>query len=188
MCVGRTASIVGTMLVREPLRDQQGRIVQWYGVSVDIDEAKKAEERLRRSETYLAEAQRLSHSGVAAYNETAISMGRRRHTASGGLTRRRVFRAAKPCSNGSTPTTGIALNGEVERAVSEKRDYKAAYRIVLPDGTIKHIEVIGRPAFCRKRRTSRDCHYTDRCDGAQARRGSIAYSRGRSSRKRAAIP
>ena len=56
----------------EPLRDQQGRIVQWHGVSVDIDERKKAEERLRRSETYLAEAQRLSHSGVAAYNETAI--------------------------------------------------------------------------------------------------------------------
>src|ERR1700756_432723 len=59
----------------EPLRDQQGRIVQWYGASVDIDERKKAEERLRRSETYLAEAQRLSHSGVAAYNETATLYG-----------------------------------------------------------------------------------------------------------------
>src|SRR6201993_24728 len=59
----------------EPLRDGQGRIVQWYGVSVDIDERKKAEERLRRSETYLAEAQRLSRSGVAAYNETATLYG-----------------------------------------------------------------------------------------------------------------
>jgi PAS domain S-box-containing protein len=39
------------------------------------------------------------------------------------------------------------LNAEVQRAVSEKRDYSAAYRIVLPDGTIKHLEVIGRPAF-----------------------------------------
>ena len=28
----------------EPLRDRQGRIVQWYGLSVNIDEAKKAEE------------------------------------------------------------------------------------------------------------------------------------------------
>ena len=44
----------------EPLRDQQGRIIQWYGLSVDIDEAKKAEDRLRRSEAHLAEAQRLS--------------------------------------------------------------------------------------------------------------------------------
>ena len=56
----------------EPLRDREGRIIQWYGLSVDIDEAKKAEDRLRRSEAYLAEAQRLSHTGAAAYNETAI--------------------------------------------------------------------------------------------------------------------
>lgn len=34
----------------EPLRDRQGHIVQWYGLSVDIDEAKKAEDSLRRSE------------------------------------------------------------------------------------------------------------------------------------------
>jgi PAS domain S-box-containing protein len=56
----------------EPLRDRQGNIIQWYGLSIDIDEAKKAEERLRRSEAYLAEAQRLSHTGSAAYNETEI--------------------------------------------------------------------------------------------------------------------
>jgi hypothetical protein len=45
----------------EPLRDEQGHIIQWNGLSVDIDEAKKAEDRLRRSEAYLAEAQRLTH-------------------------------------------------------------------------------------------------------------------------------
>ena len=31
----------------EPLRDRQERIIQWYGLSVDIDEAKKAEEQPR---------------------------------------------------------------------------------------------------------------------------------------------
>src|SRR5258708_11064947 len=36
---------------REPLRDREGQIVQWYGLSVDIDEPNKAEERLRRSES-----------------------------------------------------------------------------------------------------------------------------------------
>ena len=39
------------------------------------------------------------------------------------------------------------LNAEVRRAVSEKRGYTTAYRIVLPDGTIKHLETIGRPEF-----------------------------------------
>ncbi|WP_187435845.1 PAS domain S-box protein [Bradyrhizobium hipponense] len=131
----------------EPLRDQLGRIVQWHGVSVDIDERKKAEERLRRSETYLAEAQRLSHSGVAAYNVTAILYGSEEtyriwgfDPAQGVPTREAIFQRVHPDDRG-------ALYGEVERAVSEKRDYKAAYRIVLPDGTTKHIEVIGRPAF-----------------------------------------
>src|ERR1700719_668712 len=52
----------------EPLYDRQGRVIQWYGLSVDIDEAKKAEERLRRSETYLAEAQRLSRTGTWVFN------------------------------------------------------------------------------------------------------------------------
>jgi PAS domain-containing protein len=47
----------------EPLRDRQGRVIQWYGLSVDIEQRKQAEDRLRRSEAYLAEAQSLSHTG-----------------------------------------------------------------------------------------------------------------------------
>ncbi len=39
-----------------------------------------------------------------------FSMGRRRFTASGGLIRRRVFRAAKPCSDRSIRTTGTACS------------------------------------------------------------------------------
>jgi PAS domain S-box-containing protein len=51
----------------DPLRDRQGRIIQWYGLSVDIDEAKKAEDRLRRSESHLAEAQlELAHANRVA--------------------------------------------------------------------------------------------------------------------------
>src|SRR4029077_4804563 len=58
-----------------PLRDKTGRIVKWYGTNIDIDNLKRTDERLRQSEAYLAEAQRLSHSGVAAYNETTILYG-----------------------------------------------------------------------------------------------------------------
>jgi PAS domain S-box-containing protein len=53
-----------------PLRDANGSIVKWYGSSLDIDERKTAEEQLRRNsqelrsrEAYLAEAQKLSHTG-----------------------------------------------------------------------------------------------------------------------------
>jgi hypothetical protein len=37
----------------EPLRDDAGRIVQWYGVNVDVDDRQHTEEALRRSEQQL---------------------------------------------------------------------------------------------------------------------------------------
>jgi len=51
-----------------PLRDADGNIVRWYGSSLDIDERKTAEEALRSSKAYLAEAQKLSHTGSWAWN------------------------------------------------------------------------------------------------------------------------
>jgi PAS domain S-box-containing protein len=48
----------------EPLRDREGRIIQWYGLSIDIDEAKKAEDQLRRSEALLAKGESASLTGT----------------------------------------------------------------------------------------------------------------------------
>ena len=44
----------------EPLRDEQGRIIQWYGISVDIDERKKAEEQLQSTQARLARASQIA--------------------------------------------------------------------------------------------------------------------------------
>jgi PAS domain S-box-containing protein len=51
------------LLRASPLRDESGKIVRWYGTNTDIDDRKRAEEKLRRSEAFLAEGQRLSLSG-----------------------------------------------------------------------------------------------------------------------------
>jgi PAS domain S-box-containing protein len=53
-----------------PVFDKTGRFVGYRGIGRHISERKTADEALRRSEAYLAEAQRLSHSGAFAYNET----------------------------------------------------------------------------------------------------------------------
>ncbi len=50
----------------EPLRDEHGNIVKWYGTNVDIEDRKQAEKALRRSEAFLAEAQRLEPSRAAS--------------------------------------------------------------------------------------------------------------------------
>ncbi|WP_376706251.1 PAS domain-containing protein (plasmid) [Mesorhizobium sp. ISC25] len=131
----------------EPLRDQQGRIVQWYGLSIDIDDAKKAEDRLRRSEAYLAEAQRISHSGVAAYNETKVLYGSEEIYRIWGFDPAQGVPSLEAVFQRIHPDDRDGLNSEVQRAVAEKRGYSHEYRIVLPDGTVKHLEVIGQPAF-----------------------------------------
>src|SRR5437879_4061766 len=53
-----------------PLHDEQGKIVKWFGSSIDIEDRKCAEEQLRRSaqelqrsEFYLREGERLAHMG-----------------------------------------------------------------------------------------------------------------------------
>ncbi len=131
----------------EPLRDRQGCIIQWYGLSVDVEERKQAEDRLRRSEAYLAEAQRLTHIGVAAYNDTAILYGSEEtyriwgfDPAQGVPSREAVFQRIHPDDLDR-------MQAEVQRALGEKRRYWTEYRIVLPDGTVKHLESIGAPEF-----------------------------------------
>jgi PAS domain S-box-containing protein len=52
----------------DPLRDEAGNIVKWYGSSTDIEDRKRAEERLRRNEAKLAEAQRVSQTGSFVWN------------------------------------------------------------------------------------------------------------------------
>jgi C4-dicarboxylate-specific signal transduction histidine kinase len=42
------------------LRDPQGKIIQWYGLSVDIDERKRAEDRLRNTHIKLTKASNIA--------------------------------------------------------------------------------------------------------------------------------
>jgi PAS domain S-box-containing protein len=53
----------------EPLRDSDGRIVHWYGVQVDIDDRKKAEEALRATQAKLSRAAQ-----IATVSELAASI------------------------------------------------------------------------------------------------------------------
>jgi PAS domain S-box-containing protein len=126
----------------DPLRDRDGLIIQWYGVAVDIDDAKKAEDRLRRSEAYLSEAQRISHTGSYAYSPVT----------------RQLLYWSEECYRiwGFDPVQGLPdreiaarrihpddrerVYNEAQEARRQKRDYTLEFRIVLPDGTVKYLE------------------------------------------------
>ena len=114
---------------------------------LDLTERKKAEERLRLSEGRLAEAQRLSHSGVAAYNETTILYGSEETYRIWGFDPTQGLPSREAVNQRIHPDDRDRVLGEVQRAVGGRRDYSIGYRIALPDGTVKHLESIGRPRF-----------------------------------------
>jgi PAS domain S-box-containing protein len=131
----------------EPLHDREGRIVQWYGLSVDIDEGKKAEDRLRRSETYLAEAQRLSHTGSAVYTETEIPYWSDEAARLFGFDPLQGIPSREAVWQRIHPDDLDRVNENIEHAVREKRRFTNEFRIILPDGTVKHIEAVNYPVF-----------------------------------------
>ena len=131
----------------EPLRDRQGRIIQWYGLSVDIDEAKKAEDRLRRSEAYLAEAERLSHTGSAVYNETELLYFSEEAHRLFGFDPLQGTPSREAVWQRIHPDDLDRVNENIEHGVREKRSFTNEFRIILPDGTVKHIEATNNPVF-----------------------------------------
>ena len=50
------------------LRDASGQVVKRYGAATDIEDLKRAEDALRRSEALLAETQELTHTGSIGYD------------------------------------------------------------------------------------------------------------------------
>jgi PAS domain S-box-containing protein len=129
-----------------PLRDRDGRIVQWYGLSIDVDEAKNAEDRLRRSEAYLAEAQRLSHTGTSVFNPTTVLYWSDETYRIFGFDQGKRPPSRVAALQAIHPDDRERAQEEARRGVGEKRDYKLQFRLLLPTG-IKFIEAIAHPKF-----------------------------------------
>jgi len=128
-----------------PLRDEDGNIVKWYGVTTDIEDRKRAEQRLRESEAYLAEAQRLSQTGSWAWNPAT---GDIRYWSemcyrvlgfdpAGPLPRFEEF------SHRVHPDDQAAMRERFEKAIRDKADFELDYRVVHPEKGIRDIHVVG---------------------------------------------
>jgi PAS domain S-box-containing protein len=131
----------------EPLRDQDGRIIQWYGLSVEIDELKQTEGRLRRSEAYLAESQRLSHTGTWVFTPTNTVYWSEENYHIWGLDPVQGLPSEETVLQRIHPDDRKKVNEETRAAVSQKRDYAGEFRIVLPDGKVKYIAATGHHTF-----------------------------------------
>ena len=136
--------------VGHPILNATGELVQFVGSSTDITERVRAEQTLRRSEGYLAEAQRLSRSGSWAWNvRTRALFWSQEHyriyeydPEKTNLTWSHILERVHP-----EDRAGVQRRAEMESTQNEIVDSGGDYRIVLPDGRIKHLHSIAHPVM-----------------------------------------
>ena len=123
----------------EPVRAANGSVLFWVGANFDIDDRKRVEVELRRSKAHLADAQRLSHTGSAGMEAGTNRMYWSEEAA-------RIY--------GYTPETEPTpelilqrvhpddvnlLKSVLEKAGQAGSDFDFEHRLLMPDGSIKHI-------------------------------------------------
>jgi PAS domain S-box-containing protein len=128
-----------------PVFDKSGHFIGYRGVGRHITDRKRAEEALRRSEAYLAEAQRLSHTGTLAFNATAPVYWSQESYQIWALDPLQGLPNRETVLQRIHPDDRERVNVETEEALQQKRDFTLEFRIVVPDGTVKYIESTGHP-------------------------------------------
>ncbi len=131
------------LLIRNvPLRDTLGNTVNWYGTAIDIEERRRAEDALRRSEAYLAEAQRLSKTGSFGWS---VSTDEIRWSEETFL----IFqydRTTKPTVElilrRVHPDDAVHVKQTIESASMNGKDFEHEYRLTMPDNSVKYIHVV----------------------------------------------
>jgi PAS domain S-box-containing protein len=123
--------------------------LEFVGAVTDITERKRTEEALRRSESYLTEAQRLAHMGTWVWRVT----GRDAMYLSEEWYRIYGFDpddGVPPWSERLQrihPEDRVKWQETIDRAIDENSDYEVEFRILLPDHMVKHIHTVGHPVL-----------------------------------------
>jgi PAS domain S-box-containing protein len=129
-----------------PLLDSDGRILRWCVLQTDIDDRKQAEERLRRSEAFLAEGQRLSLTGSFCWRTVTDEI----------LWSQQLYRIFE--FDQDVPVTceliGTRIHPEdiplmkdmIARARAAGGNFEHEVRLRMPDDSVKYLHVIAREA------------------------------------------
>jgi len=139
--IGATDYILKTRLsrivpsVQRALREAEER--------VDLS---RAEEALRRSEAYLAEAQKLSHTGSFGWDVSSGKIYWSQETF-------RIFEYNPPTEprlelvlHRTHPEDRALVRQVVDRVSHDRKDFDIEHRLLMPNGSVKYLRVVGRPS------------------------------------------
>jgi PAS domain S-box-containing protein len=109
-------------------------------------ELSRAEEALRRSEAYLAEAQRLSHTGSFGWDVSSGEIYWSRETF-------RIFEYESAervplelVVQRTHPEDRLMVQQLLDRVSREREDFDLEHRLLMPDESVKYVRVVGRPS------------------------------------------
>ena len=126
---------------------------QSSGSALDVTEHELLTQELQRREAYLAEAQRLSHTGSFGWDVSSGEIYWSDETF-------RIFEL-DPKTEITTelivqrthPDDRQAVQQVIERASRDRTEFALEHRLLMPDGSIKYLQVVGRPSTDEGRRS-----------------------------------
>src|SRR5713101_4603851 len=114
-----------------------------------ISRMQQLTQELRRREAYLAEAQRLTHTGSWAWRVTgrdALHLSEEWYRIY-GFDPEEGIPAWEERLQRIHPEDRAKWQGAIDRAITEKADYEVEFRILLPGGSVKCIHTVGHPVL-----------------------------------------
>jgi PAS domain S-box-containing protein len=123
----------------EPFRASDGTLLYWIGINLDIEERK-------RGEFYLAEGQRLAHTGSWAFNAAGFEHWSPELFEIHGLDPRGKAPTIAEYMALVHPEDREFVAEEIHKMLASPRGFDFTKRIVRPDGAIRHLRCVGIPA------------------------------------------
>src|SRR6266446_5845134 len=114
----------------------------------EIAERKRAEEKLRGSEAFLAEGQRISRTGTWIWN---VASGKvtwsEEHYRIFGFDPEKTKPSFQLFMETVHPEDRSFIKLGLNEAIRERSGFDLEFRLALPDGVIKHVQGVGRPVL-----------------------------------------